>query len=118
MNYVLWLKNARLELVRAAFDGGTLEIGTAGMSARIATILLDKPSGQVADASLRLLGFPKLAMAEAAGRAAAAQIKNAEGEVVASGLTVGLAEADVVLGKIDIAAENIVRIDRAEIPHA
>lgn len=117
IEYSMAAKNARLEVIRVALNGGILEIGTAGMARRLAAIELDSASGSVLAASLIFNGFPKFAMSEAKGRAAAAQLKNKLGAIVASGLTVGTQDADIVMGNVEIDAANVVKIERAEIRH-
>ena len=120
MEYSLEAKNARLAATRALLDGGTLEIGTEGMAMKLAEIKLDAVSGAVVVGTLIFNGFPKYAMAEASGRAAMGQLKNSEGRVVVDKLTIGIekGKADIVMREIDIASENVVKIDAAEIRHA
>ena len=117
ISYSIPIKNARLGIVRDALNGGRLEI-LSDIGSRIASIELEKVSGSVLIGSLVFSGFPKFAMAETGGKASAARLVSAGGEITASGLTLGLSGADVIMENIEIDAANVVRIDRAEIRHA
>ncbi|MGE0256817.1 MAG: hypothetical protein AB7N54_19490 [Alphaproteobacteria bacterium] len=121
VDYSNAVKDARLAVVRDVIDAdtdpGKIEIGTAGMAAVLATIPLEKPCGTVAGQTLTF-DAPVEGTASAAGTAAEARIKDGAGNVVVSGLTVGLADADVVLGSITLSAGLTVRIESGSIAHA
>lgn len=114
ISYSLKIRNARLTAARDALNGGALEITDAD-GARLASIALETKSGDVISGSLLFAGFPVFAMAERKGTAAKARFVDSAGDVAAVGLTVGLADADIILGKIEIELANVVKIERAEI---
>ena len=115
------VKDARLAIARDAIDAdtdpGSIEIGTAGMSAVLAAIPLAKPSGVVAGQTLTF-DAPVEGTASGDGTAAAARIKDGAGTIVVSGLTVGLADADIVLNSVTLSTGLTVRIESGAISHA
>jgi hypothetical protein len=122
MGYHAAVKTARMVVVRDAVDQGsgpgTLEIGTAGMAAVLATITLADPCGAVAGDVLTFSGFPKSVPIVADGEAAAARIKDSNGTVIRSGLTVGVATGDVQLETTTLAANSALVILLLTINHA
>ena len=124
VTYSNTVKQARMTAVRDQIDGGsgagTLEIGTAAMGTTLAVITLADPSGTVAGAGvLTLSGFPKSdTAADASGTAAAARIRDSNGNVVISGLTVGTSGTDVILDSVSITSGQTVTINSAVFTHA
>ena len=124
VTYSNTVKQARMTAVRDQIDGGsgagTLEIGTAAMGTTLAVITLGDPSGTVAGAGvLTLSGFPKSdTAADASGTAAAARIRDSNGNVVISGLTVGTSGTDVILDSVSITSGQTVTINSAVFTHA
>lgn len=95
---------------------GKLEIGTSGMGIVLATF--DLTTGSVA-AGILTLAFVNIRVnASANGTAAAARIKTAALADSVTGLTVGLANADVVFDSINFVAGRSVEIATATITHA
>lgn len=124
VTYSNTVKQARMTAVRDQIDGGSgpgiLEIGTAAMGTTLATITLGDPSGTVAGAGvLTLSGFPRSdTAADATGTAAAARIRDSNGNVVISGLTVGLSGTDVILDSLSITSGQTVTINSVVFTHA
>lgn len=116
MDYRLDIKNARMAIVRDALNGGSLDILSA-QGSRLASIALEKMCGDVLVAALVFIGFPKLAMAEAGGRAAIGVLRDRTGDAVAQGLSVNTRDADIVLRNVDVEADNVIEIQSAEIRH-
>lgn len=119
--YSSTVKNARLTVVRDAIDAGAaagyLEIGTTGMGSVLATIPLADPSGSVATGVLTFTMPQSDTNADATGTAAEARIKDSNGTVVVSGLTVGTSGANINLSSVGITAGDTVTINSAAITH-
>lgn len=123
VNYSTTAKNARLNAVAGVIDGGSgpgvIQIGTAGMAVLLATITLDDPCASSASGGvLTFSGFPKSdTSADATGVAAAARIRDSNGNDVITGLTVGQAGsgADLILDTTNIDAGEIVTLNSATI---
>lgn len=116
-------KTARMQAVADKIDAGsgpgTLEIGTAGMGTVLATITLADPCGTVSGSVLTLSGFPRSdTSADATGTAAAARIRDSDGNSRITGLTVGTSGTDVVLDNTSITAGQTVTINSATFTHA
>lgn len=124
VTYSTACKQARLEAVIAQIDGGsgagTLEIGTSGMGTVLATLTLADPCGSASGATLTFDFDPDISdsSADATGTAAAAQIKDSNGTVVISGLTVGTSGTDIVLDSVSITAGQTVTLTTGTITHA
>lgn len=118
-------KTARMQAVADKIDAGsgpgTLEIGTAGMGTVLATITLADPCGTVSGSVLTLSGFPRSdTSADATGTAAAARIRDSDGNSRITGLTVTATGGggDVQLGTTSITAGLQVDINSATFTHA
>jgi hypothetical protein len=123
VTYSTAVKTARMNAVVTAIDAGasdsTLEIGTAAMGAVLATFTFADPCGSVSDDTLTFDFDPDLeAIASGTGTAAAAQIKNGDGTVVISGLTVGTSGTDIVLDSVSITSGQTVTLATGTIQHA
>lgn len=130
VNYPTTIKNARLQIVVDAIDAGAgngmLQIGTAAFATLLSTITLDKPSFSVSGGAMTLLGVPLTDLDAAAdGTPAAAVITDDVGNVIVSGLTVGVAgsgpggsDPDIVITTATIVQHNEVRCDSGVIVHA
>ena len=117
------VKIARMAaVVSQAGTTAVLEIGTASMATVLATIPLGNPIAGAATGTglLTLSGFPRSdTSADATGTAAAARIRTATGGTdVITGLTVGLAAADIVLDSLSVTAGQTVTLNSATIQHA
>ena len=122
-SYDLDTKNDRMTAVRDRIDSGSgpgvLQIGTAGMASILAEFTLDDPSGTISGGVLSLSGFPKSdTSANATGTAAAARIRDSNGNTRVSGLTVGLSATDITLNSVSVTAGQTVTINSAAITHA
>lgn len=113
----------RMNAVKDSIDRGAaagyIEIGTAGMALVLATITLADPCGSVSGDVLTFT-MPKSdtsADAGAPSTAAAARIKDSDGNIVVSGLTVGLAAADIILDSVSITAGQTVTLTAASLTH-
>lgn len=124
VTYSTAVKTARLQAVIDQIDAGagpgTLEIGTTGMASVLATITLADPSATAASGVLTFDFSPAVvdSSADASGTAAAARIKDSNGTVVISGLTVGTSAADIVLDSVSISAGQTVQLTSGTITHA
>lgn len=115
------LANARLQLVTDAIgSGGVLEIGTVGMGAVLATVPLNNPPFKQGPRQIELLGVP-LHDGDAAqsGTAVVAQIKDDDGNVVISGLTVGPigSGANIEMSNVNVQQHQIVDLVSGVIIH-
>lgn len=122
--YAAALRTARMNAVKDAIDAGagangTIEIGTTGMALTLATIDLAKPCGSVSGDILTFT-MPKSDTSADAGApdtAAAARIKDTDGNVIVSGLTVGTVGTNIVLDAATIMAGQTVTLTAATITH-
>jgi hypothetical protein len=111
---------AVLTAIDAGAGPGTLVIGTSALSGAtgvLATIPLADPSASVAAGVLTLLGMPKSAAAVAAGTAAKAEIRDSNGTVVVSGLTVGTSATDIIINSVAISVGQTIQINSGTITH-
>jgi hypothetical protein len=119
--YSTAVKNNRMTQVNTALGAaGVLVIGTAALSGAtgvLATVPLANPAGAVAGGVLTLGGMPRSATATAAGTAAKAELRDSGGTVVASGLTVGLSGADIIIGTVTISVGLTVQLNSGAITH-
>ena len=124
VTYSTAVKTARMQavidLIDAGAGAGTLEIGTTGMGTVLATITLADPSGAAASGVLTFDFSPAVSdnSADASGTAAAARIKDSNGTVIISGLTVGTSGTDIVLDSTSITAGQTVQLTSGTITHA
>lgn len=118
------VKDDRLQVVVDAIDAGagagTLEIGTSGMGSVLAILTLADPCGTVASQVLTFDFDPDISdtSANATGTAAAARIKDSNGTVIVSGLTVGTSGTDIVLDSVSITSGQTVTLTSGVINHA
>lgn len=91
------MKNARMTATRDMLKGGTLEIGTAGMSTVLATFKLSGTGGTVIGDIWTMQFVDTKTKASNEGRAVQARIKDTSGTPRLSGLTVGMDKADIVI---------------------
>lgn len=94
-------RSARMNAVESALDAGvgpaTLEIGTTGMASILVTFTMSDPAGSVSGDVLTAGTMPKTATAGNSGTAAEARMKDSNGNVVVSGLTVGTVGTNVIM---------------------
>lgn len=94
---------------------GVLRVGTVGMATTICAIPLAKPSGSAAGGVLTFV-VPDSATVTASGVMAAASIEDSNGNIIASGLTVGtVAGFDLIVVSTTISAGNILSLVSATI---
>jgi hypothetical protein len=124
VTYSTATKQARLNAVIAAIDAGagpgTVEIGTSGMGSVLAILTLADPSGSASGGTLTFDFDPDISdtSANASGTAAEARIKDSDGTVIISGLTVGTSGTDIVLDSVSITAGQTVTLTTGMITHA
>lgn len=121
--YTTAVKTARMGAVIAQIDAGaspsTIEIGTTGFASTLVVIPLADPSGTAASGVLTLDFDPDVsATASASGTAAEARIKDGNGTIVISGLTVGTSGTDIILDSVSITAGQTVTLTTGTITHA
>lgn len=88
VNYSPAIRMARLDAVRAACAGGELQIVTE-RGAVLACFKLMRDGGQVEGDRWTVLFQERSVIAEGSGKPAGAHIRDATGQVVLTGLTVG-----------------------------
>lgn len=122
VNYSASLKDTRMIAVLNAIDAGVsagyIEICTAAYGLVLATILLADPCGSEGSGVLTFTMPRSDSSADATGTAAIARIKDSAGNIVVSGLSVGLAGTDIILTSLLITAGDTVTINSATITHA
>ena len=117
------LKTTRMTDVVTAIDAGAgagkLEIGTTGMATLLAEFTLADPCGTVSGSVLTFDFDPDISDTSAnnTGTAAAAQIKDSNGVVVVSGLTVGTAGTDIIIDNASITTGQTVTLTVGTITH-
>lgn len=117
------LRTTRIQAVADDIDSGagpgTLEICTNAYANILASITLQDPCGSVAGdpAALTLDGPMEDASADLSGIAAIARIKNSDGTIIATGLTVGTADADIIISNTTIVAGQPVSVTSGVIRH-
>jgi hypothetical protein len=121
-SYAASLKTARMVAVVDAIDNAIepayMELGTAGVAVVMVTITLDKPSFTEANGAITMNGTPKSGSALVPGRVVEARIRDGSGNIIVSGLTVGLSNADIILDFVDLILNQSVTISQAVISHA
>ena len=119
--YAAALRTTRITSVLTAIDAGagagTLEIGTAAMASVLATITLADPAGSVSGDVLTFTMPKSDTSADNTGTAAAARIKDSDGNIIVSGLTVGTGSENIVLDSTSITTGQNVTINSATITH-
>lgn len=124
VTYSAAAKTARMNAVIAQIDAGasagTVEIGTTGMGSVLAILTLADPCGSAASGVLTFDFDPDIvdSSANATGTAAEARIKDSDGTVIISGLTVGTSGTDIVLDSVSITAGQSVTLTTGTITHA
>lgn len=123
VTYSTATKQARLEAVIAKIDAGagpgTLEIGTTSMASVLAILTLADPSGTASGATLTFDFDPDISDTSAnnSGTAAEARIKDSDGNVIISGLTVGTSGTDIILDSVSITTGQTVTLTTGTITH-
>lgn len=123
--YVGALQTARLTAVKDAIDinalAATIEIGTTAFGSTLVSITMSKPSFSVAGSppgvAMTMALPPKSGVAGATGTAAAGRIKDGGGNIIVSGLTVGVGTGDIQLNSTSITSGQTVTITSAVITH-
>lgn len=122
VTYSNTVKDNRMTQVLNAIDGGAgagyIEICSAAYAAVLATITLSDPCGSVAAQALTLTMPKSDTTADNTGTAAIARIKDSNGNIIVSGLTVGTSGTDIVLSSLAITAGDTVTLNSAVITHA
>jgi hypothetical protein len=124
VTYSTAAKEDRLQAVIALIDAGagpgTLEIGTSGMGSVLAVLTLADPCGSASGGTLTFDFDPDISdtSANATGTAAEARIKDSDGTVVISGLTVGTSGTDIILDSTSITTGQTVTLTTGTITHA
>ena len=117
ISYAPAVRSVRMQAVIDAIDAGTgpgiAEILDDGYGKVLALVLLSKPSFIERDGEIMLVGSPN-ELAIDSGRPAAARIKDGDGNIIISGLTVG---ADIYLDRTNIVAGQRVHLTFGSIAH-
>lgn len=121
VTYAAALKTSRMTAVRDAVDAGAgpgvLEIGTTGFGTTLASITLADPCGTISGSVLTFTMPRSDTSADASGTAGEARIKDSNGNIIISGLTVGTSGTDIVMNSTAISAGQTVTINSATITH-
>lgn len=119
--YNATVKNDRMDVVAAAMNAGAgpavLQIGSAGMAAVLASVPLTDPVTVTADVLNMLPGGASTIAASGTGTAAAARVRDSDGNDIVTGLTVGTSGTNVVLDSTNVTNGQDVTIDTATITH-
>jgi hypothetical protein len=122
MQYNLTTKNARLQAVVDAIDAGSangvLEVGTANVGTVLLTSTLTKPCGTVANGVLTFNSNLTQFLGLANGVASEARIRTSNGTVIVSELTVGTANADIIMPITTITTTLLFVVQSAVITHS
>ncbi len=124
VTYATAVKTARLNQVVAAIDAGSgagyIEICSAGYADVLATIPLADPCGSVTDDVLTFDTSPAIedSSADDTGTGEVARIKDSDGNIVISGLTVATSGANINLTSVNIVSGESVTITSATITHS
>ena len=123
VTYATDVKTARMNAVVTEIDAGVaagvLQIGTTAMGTVLAEFTLNDPCGTVTTGVLTFSGFPKSdTSANATGTAAAARVRDSDGNDVITGLTVGTTGTDIILDSVSITLGQTVTLTSASITHA
>lgn len=124
ITYSTAAKTARMAAVIAQIDAGagpgTIEIGTTGFGSTLAVLTLADPCGTAASGVLTFDFDPDISdtSANATGTAAEARIKDSDGTIVVSGLTVSTTGADINLDSVSITAGQTVTLTTGTFTHA
>lgn len=130
--YSSTLKNNRMQLVADLIAGkvqasstgtataGTLVIGTSALSGAtgvLATFTLSTTPATVSAGVLTVAGIPLTATASATGTAAKAEFRDNSGNVIVTGLTVGISSSDIIINATAISSGQTVTLSSATITH-
>jgi hypothetical protein len=97
---------------------GVLNIYTTGLATLLASITLQKPSFSISGGVATLLGVPLSGTAAASGTAAVAELLDSSGNVIGSGMTVGITGSDVNLNSTAISVGQTVTLTSGTITAA
>lgn len=109
-------KAARLEAVRALLDGGRLLLGDE--QRYIASIEFRSPCGGIFNDLLHMTGAPFITAAKEDGTLSRALLVTRGGETVASGLTVGLSDADIIVDRVEVKKGSLIKLDSVDLRHS
>lgn len=121
--YSVSLRTTRMEDVRDSIDGGggagSIEICTAGYGAVIVEVQLAYPCGEVVDGVDLDFNYDGAltSVASGTGTAAAARIKDSEGNVIVDGLTVDIEDADIILSRVNLDSGDPLLLNVARLRH-
>lgn len=122
VTYSNTVKDNRMTQVLNAIDAGAsfgyIEICSAAYASVLATIVLSDPCGSVAAQALTLTMPKSDLLADNTGTAAIARIKDSDGNIAVSGLTVGAGSGDINLSSVAFTAGDTVTLNSAVITHA
>lgn len=108
MQYSPEAKAARMEAVGKLLNGGLLEISS--LDGVLASVKLPDPAGHVEGDTL-IVRAPEFGnYVQKSGRASAARLTDKDGATVIGGLTVDVAEADVLLDALELKANQIITV--------
>ena len=119
--YAAALRTTRMNDVKTAIDAGsgpgTLEICSASYAAILAVLTLSDPCGSVSGDVLTLSAITADASANNTGTAAIARIKDSDGNIVVSGLSVGTSGSNINLDSTSITSGQNVSMSSGTLTH-
>lgn len=118
VNYTNAAKAARMQATADHFVSGTLEIGTAGMAAVLATFTFTATQTGVSNGVWTLQFTSGSVTASGTGTAAAAQLKTSGAVADLTGLDVSTSGANINLDSVSITSGQTVTLSSATITHA
>ena len=124
ITYSAAVKNARMDAVLAEIDGGAatgggdLQIGTTGMATVLASWTLTDPAGTVTGSVLNFDMDPDLTTTGLNnGTPTEGRIRDSDGTVCISGLTVGTTGTEVILDAATITSGQTLTMTLGSITH-
>lgn len=118
VTYTTAAKTARMQATADHFVNGTLEIGTAGMAAVLATFTFSATQTGVSGDTWTLQFVSGSVSASGTGTAAAAQLKTSGAAADLTGLTVGTSGTDIILDSTSITSGQTVTLSTNTLQHA
>jgi len=122
ISYASSLKSTRMQDVINAIDANAapavIEFGTTNMAGILVTMTLAKPSFTESGGTITMSGAPRSALAGGAGIAASARIRDGGGNIIVSGLSVGLSGADINLNNTNITVGQNVILSSLSLIHS
>lgn len=111
--------NSVVTAIDAGAGPGTLEICSAAYASILIIFTFDDPCGSVAGSTLTFSGTPKSTTAGASGTASIARMKDSNGNIIVSGLSVGTvgSGANIEIDSVTINNGQSITLSYATLMH-